>query len=75
MLVRVRGKVEAGVAYRSVRCAEFLLSADDGASALGSIECGFAFDYSLTVDGGATVGAHFAADAGDVVPVLVGHGV
>lgn len=69
-VVGQRGEREAYSVCTSV----FLLSADDGAGALGGVEGGVAFDDSLAIDGAASR-AGFAADASDVIPVLVGHGV
>lgn len=57
----------------SIASSELLLCADDGARTLGSIEGGGATDDSFAVTASATRSS-FAADAGDVVPVLVGHG-
>ncbi len=65
------GSADTGKTY-SVCASEFLLCADDGAGPLRGVEgCGAAYD-SFAVAAGAA-GAGFAADAGHVVPVLVGH--
>ena len=56
----------------SVCSGEFLFGADDGAGALGCVECGVAFDDSFAVTATAA-GAGFAADAGHTLPVLIGH--
>lgn len=67
-----KGK-SGGRTHSGVGCAEFLLSADDGAGALGGVDGGLALDDTLAVDGGATVGAHFATNASSAFPILVGH--
>lgn len=57
----------------SISASKLLLSANDGSGALSGVEGSVAFDYSLAVDCSAAT-AGFAADASDVIPVLVGHG-
>ena len=47
---------------------ELLLGCDDGAGALGGVECGFALDDSLAGSGRAATSA--ATDLGDGVPFL-----
>jgi hypothetical protein len=67
---RESGGVQQG-AY-CVRACELLFCGDDGSGSLGSVECGLAFHNCLAL-GASTPCTSLAADASDLIPILVGH--
>jgi len=51
----------------------FLLGADDGSRAAGSVDCSLALDNTLPINSSATSSSHILTNPGNVVPVVVSH--